>query len=97
MDLERLKTLGFNLICGQVDYKGKNYGIFNHHGALLTDEGDALVERLEDEATREAKTPKTASAPAAKTGRKKVEAAPETTETTASEIEAGLNGLLGQE
>lgn len=102
MDLERLKTLGFTLMCGQVDYKGKNYGIFNHHGALLTDEGDALVERLEDEAAREAKAPKTASAPAAKTGRKKAEAAPvepvdPVPESTASEMEADLNGLLGQE
>ena len=102
MDLERLKTLGFTLICGQVDYKGKNYGTFNHHGALLTDEGDALVERLEDEAAREAKAAKAAPAPAVKTGRKKAEVAPvepvdPVPESTASEMEADLNGLLGQE
>ena len=101
MDVERLKTLGFTLMCGQVDYKGKNYGTFNHHGALLTDDGDALVERLEDEAARgaKAKAAPAAPAPAAKTGRKKAEGAPAApaADPTASDMEADLNGLLGQE
>lgn len=92
MDVERLKALGFTLMCGQVDYKGKNYGTFNHHGALLTDEGDALVEQLEDERAR-------AKAPAAKAARKTKPAAdtppPETSDAPVDDV--GLNAAIDQE
>lgn len=92
MDVERLKALGFTLMCGQVDYKGKNYGTFNHHGALLTDEGDALVEQLEDERAR-------AKAPAAKAARKAKPASdtppPEASDAPVDEV--GLNTAIDQE
>lgn len=46
MDIERLKSLGFELSVGQVDYRGRTYGTFNQHGAMLTDAGRELVDQL---------------------------------------------------
>lgn len=88
MDLERLKSLGFCLIAGQVDYQGKNYGSFNAHGALLTDEGDELVAQLEDEAAR------SGAAPKATRGRKPKPTAPAEGETGSSDDGDDAQGAL---
>ncbi len=101
MDLERLKSLGFCLIAGQVDYQGKNYGTFNAHGALLTDEGDELVAQLEDDAARgQTKTATRAAAPKAARGREAKPTAPPAAPDPAPEesgLADGLGGMLGQE
>jgi len=44
--VEQLVELGFSVVGGMVDYKGKNYGRVTKLGVELTEEGQALMARL---------------------------------------------------
>lgn len=46
MQASELIALGFDIVAGQVDYQGKNYGVLGALGATLTPEGEELVASL---------------------------------------------------
>lgn len=92
MNLEYLKSLGFQLNGGNVDYKNVNYGRFTLSGAILTDAGRAKVEELEagdpPPVTAEPKKPA-----AKKAAAKKAEPAADAAATPAGDNADLLSGL----
>lgn len=46
MDMEQLTELGFDVVAGNIDRRGKNYGVLTKMGPELTPEGKELVEKL---------------------------------------------------
>lgn len=72
IDTDKLISLGFEIVGGQLDYEHVNYGQLTLDGPLLTPEGEALVQSLD-----------AVVSPAAKRGRPRkvdVEAVPEAAE-----------------
>lgn len=58
MDLDKLLALGFDVVGGQIDRLGVNYGSLTPSGVVLTPEGEELVKSL----TAPKRTRKAASA-----------------------------------
>lgn len=76
MKAEHLTILGFDIVAGQVDYQGKNYGFLTPTGAVLTPEGEALVAermagRVDPSAPATHAVPTAATAPVAGKGKAK--------------------------
>lgn len=72
IDADKLLSLGFEIVGGQLDYEHINYGRLTLDGPLLTPDGEALVQSLD-----------AVISPTAKRGRPRkaeVEAAPEPAE-----------------
>jgi hypothetical protein len=46
MDIDKLLALGFDVVAGQIDREGANYGFLTADGAVLTPAGEELVKSL---------------------------------------------------
>ena len=43
MDIQTLLNFGFDVVGGQIDYKGKNYGFMSPDGPVLTPDAEQVV------------------------------------------------------
>lgn len=96
MKHDQLIALGFDICGGQVDYRGKNYGMLTVTGVALTPEGEELIAELQGgdgpKAPVAAAAAKTTRTRAAKNATAAAPAAP--TEPAGEDETADLAGQL---
>lgn len=70
MNLQQLTSRGFQVVAGQIDRGGKNYGFMRGDEAVLTPDALALLEADDDEAQVPDPAPAPAAAAPARAARK---------------------------